>query len=129
MFNRNVVLMSALILNLFLNAGCFAVVIGAAAGAGGIAFIKGILTQNVDYDVKKVHEASLKAVKDLALNVSSDQLDVHASMIKGSYPDGKNFSIQLEALTERATNIMIRIGVFGDEERSRMILNAILKRL
>ena len=118
-----------LMLNLVLNSGCFAVIIGAAAGAGGVAYIRGILVQNVDQDINRVHDAVIDSAKKLGLLISSDVLNVHSAIIKGSYSDGKTFVVNLDALTEHATKIAIRIGVFGDEARSRTILNTIMERL
>ena len=42
---------------------------------------------------------------------------------------GQDVHVNVEALTERSSKLSIRVGVFGDEAVSQMILNAIQKRL
>jgi len=118
----------ALILSLT-TAGCVPLLIGAAAGAGGITYVKGALVKNVDHPVKKAHKASLSALKSLKLFVRSDEFSRHSSVIKGEYTDGKSFQINIEALTERSSKITIRVGMLGDQEKSQIILNAIQKKL
>jgi len=109
--------------------GCVPLVIGAAAGAGGITFVKGKLEKNFDYSVEKVHKASLAAIKSLDLFVRSDELSRHLSVTKGEFDDGKGFNVTITALTERASKIVIRVGLLGDQAKSEMILEAIEKKL
>jgi len=117
------------LIGLVMNAGCVPLIIGAAAGAGGVSYMRGALEQNVDHPIKKVHQAALKGLKDFKIFVKSDELNVHSAVMKGEYPDGKKVQVNIEALTEQASKIIIRVGIMGDEEKSHMILNAIRKKL
>jgi hypothetical protein len=50
-------------------------------------------------------------------------------VIKGKMADGKSFTINLKRLSENSTEVGIRIGTFGDRERSEAIqhkINALL---
>lgn len=109
--------------------GCVPLIIGAAAGAGSMIYIKGSLVRNVDHTVARVNKASVAALKDLGLFVMSDELNKRSSVIKAEYEDGKSVSVFIDALTERSSKITIRIGVFGDQDRSQGILNVILMEL
>lgn len=109
--------------------GCVPLLIGAAAGAGGIAYVKGALVENIDETVEDIHQASLAALKDLGLFVTSDELNRHSVLINAEYEDGKKVVIKVDAITEYVSKITIRVGVVGDQEDSRLILNAIEKRL
>jgi trimethylamine:corrinoid methyltransferase-like protein len=109
--------------------GCIPLLVGAAAGAGGIAFVKGKLEQNIDEPVEKVHEASVAALKDLGLFVKSEELNPHESTITAEYETGQKVNIETEALTEYVSKISIRVGLMGDQEESRLILSAIEKKL
>ena len=117
------------IFSLMAMVGCIPLLIGAVAGVGGMTFVKGKLIHNVDHTVSQVNKASLKALKDLHLFVTSDELNKRSSVIKAEYESGKNISVFIDALTERSSRITIRIGTFGDPEKSQAILNAILKKL
>lgn len=109
--------------------GCVPLLIGAAAGAGSMTYVKGALIKNVDKPVAKVHKASLSAIEGLDLFITSDELNKHSAIIKAEYEDGKKVKVFIDALTERSSKITIRIGTFGDDDRSQVILTAIQKKL
>lgn len=113
------------------NQGCVALVVGAAVGAGGFAFIKGNLEQNLDHSVKEVYNASLKALDKLKIDVYKKTLETHHGVIYGytERQDKTRVKITIQALTEKASNIKIRVGWVGDESRSIEILEAIKKAL
>ena len=117
--------------SLLTNQGCVALVVGAAVGAGGFAFIKGNLEQNLDNPVKEVYNASLKALDKLKIDVYKKTLETHQGIIYG-YTEGQDktrVKITIQALTEKASNIKIRMGWVGDESRSIAILEAVKKAL
>ena len=111
------------------TAGCVPLLIGAAVGAGSMVFINGALVENIDESVEDLHQAALDALKDLEIFVMSDELTRHSALIKAEYTDGKNVDIKVDAITEYVSKITIRVGLIGDQEDSRLILNAIEKRL
>ena len=109
--------------------GCIPLLVGAAAGAGGIAYIKGTLEQNLDASVEKVHKATLAALKGLKLSITKEELSLHDSKIQAEYPDNTKINIDSTSLTEQSSTIKIRVGVFGDQQKSEVILNAIRKKI
>ena len=111
------------------TSGCFALLVGAAAGAGGVAYVKGILEKNFDRSVAQVHRASLTALKKLKMTIHDDDVTQHNAKIKATDTDGKKVEVIIEALTEKSSKLQIRVGVFGDQEQSQSILNAIQKHL
>jgi hypothetical protein len=111
------------------SSGCVALLLGAAAGAGGIAYVKGTLEKNFDVPVEKVHRATLAAFKKIGVTLISEEKTQHSSELKGAFADEKEVKVSILSLTERTSKIQIRIGVFGDEDRSQIVLNAIQRRL
>jgi hypothetical protein len=110
-------------------AGCVPLIIGAAAGVGGVAYVNGSLVRNVDEPVEKVHKAALAGLKKLGLFVTSDELDKHSSTIRAQYEDAKKVRVSIEALTEYVTQVSIRVGTFGNQDESYAILDAILEKI
>lgn len=117
------------IFSLVTMSGCIPLLIGAAAGVGGISYAKGALIKNVDHTVSKVHKAGLAALKKLNLFVTTDELNKRSALIRAEYENGQKIQIFIDALTERSSKITIRIGTFGNQEQSQIILNAIQKKL
>jgi hypothetical protein len=110
------------------SSGC-ALLVGAAAGAGGFAYVKGDLQKNFDYPLDRLHKASARALRDIKAVVISDETDKHSSKIKFTLEGDKGGEINIKSLTEKASKLSIRIGIFGDETESQMVLNAITKNL
>ncbi len=109
--------------------GCVPLIVGAAAGAGGVVFVKGMLSKNFDVPVKGVYQASMKGLKSLKYSIYADKLKLHAAYIRAEDASGKKIYVDISALTEKASKIRIRAGIIGDELQSQAILNAIEKYL
>ena len=97
----------------------------AAAGAGTYYYIKGDLKRNYEAPMDKTWEATIKSVEALKLNVESQKHDALTGVIKGKMADEKGFEINLKRIGENLTEVGIRIGTFGDRERSEAIHNKI----
>jgi len=111
---------------LFVAAG-----VGAAAGVGTAQYIGGELKQAYAAPMEKAWKASLAAVDELKLTAtekSIDNLDQNR-VIKGKTRGGRDFQISLEATAKDVTTVKVRIGVFGDEEYSKEVQEAISKNL
>lgn len=109
--------------------GCAAVVIGGAAGAGTVVWLKGSLEQQINKPLGQVHTAALAAMKDLELPVHENQKDALNAKIRSQFVDGDKVWIDIESLTGSSSKIKIRVGVMGDEKKSLRILDIINRRL
>lgn len=114
---------------LLMASGCIPIVVGAVAGAGGVTYLRGTLVKNVPATVPELHEATLEAFKTLKMYVVEDKLEKRTAKVKAEYEDGKTVNVFIDALTEYATKITIRVGVFGDQDESLAILGAIEEKL
>jgi len=126
---KNILLVTSLGLILITASGCIALLIGAAAGAGGVVYVKGELEKNFDATVAKVHKASIAGLKNLDMFILSDELNVHDASIRSEDAQGKKVTINIDALTERSSKIKIRVGLVGNKMKSQIILDAIERKL
>lgn len=110
-------------------AGCVPLVIGAAAGVGGYAWVQGELVQPMNTSAEKLHRAASRAMRDLKLAVYEDKGDRLSGKINAKFADGTDVNIHIDAKTEYKSEIKIRVGVLGDKEKSEMIFTAIKRRL
>ena len=108
--------------------GCWAAV-GAGAGASTVAYIDGSVKDNVDASLESVHSAALKACEELQYKVTSESKDAKTVEIIARTGKDEKIKIDLAFLTEKATEVKIRVGVFGDEALSIDLLEAIKKSL
>jgi len=109
--------------------GCIGLFLGAAAGAGGYAWVQGALTKEFMVPAQDLQRATSRALDDLGVQVKDQKADRLSAQYNAVFAEGQKMSIVIEATTERSAKVRIRVGVFGDKTRSEMVLNAIEKRL
>lgn len=114
-----------------LMSGCAVVLLGAGAGAGvaGATYVMGKLEDEVNAPVSNVQRATVAALKALELPVDKERGDKLAAELESETADQKKIWISITLLTSSRSKIVIRVGVMGDEIRSRQILQAIHTRL
>jgi hypothetical protein len=111
--------------------GCAVALLGVGAGAGvaGATYVMGKLEDEVDAPVPKVQRATVAALKSLGLPVDKERGDKLAAELESETADQKKVWVSITSLTSSRSKIVIRVGLLGDEVRSRQILQAIRARL
>jgi hypothetical protein len=114
-----------------LGAGCAAVVIGgaAAAGAGTVAYIRGELRAVESAPLDRVWSASQAAMDDLQFAPTTKDKDGLSARLIARTASDKKVTINLAKQGDNVTEIRIRVGFFGDESVSRLVLEKIKLRL
>jgi len=107
--------------------GCVAAAIG--AGAGTVAYIRGDLELTESAELDAVYKAAVNATEELELNLTSKTKDALSATIVSRDAQDKKVTIKLKAITEDSTKISIRIGLFGDEIKSKLIYDKIKDNL
>jgi len=108
--------------------GCIIAAVGAGA-AGTVAYVKGDLETIESKKLEVVHEATVKALKDLELSISQDTKDKMAATVIARDSQDKKVTVNLTAVTDESTEISIRFGTFGNEAKSTMVYNKIKENL
>jgi len=109
--------------------GCVALAVGGAAGAAGVMYHEGRLVDKVNAPLEKAYSASLATLESKKLIVTSKSADIADAHIKSKYADDKEIWIDIEAITSEVCEIKIRVGAFGDQDRSIDLLEGIKSRL
>ena len=130
--NRTKLLMTVFMVSLLaLTNGCFLFVVGAAAGAGaaGYAWVDGELKVTEASSLSQTWDASLATMKDLEFSVTTKAKDALSGNLTAQTADNKTVKIDLKYISNTSTEVRIRVGTFGDENLSRIILNKINSHL
>lgn len=114
---------------IFVSSGCIPLMIGAAAGAGGVIWAKGTLHEDFNKPLDRVYRASKIALKKLDLPVKVDKKDNLTAKLESEFSDGKHIAIDIQYVSKYTSKISIRVGPLGDEVRSREISEMIIKYL
>ena len=112
----------------FGGAGCASTTADAAGGAS-VAYALGDLEAEVESTPQKIVKAARGALEDLEIHIASvDSTSLDGQVIGHTATDDK-VDITVKRLDDTRSRISIRIGIFGDEEGSRRIYDAIRERL
>ena len=103
--------------------GCL--MVAAGAGASAVAYVRGDLETNLNYDYNKVVDSARNAVKDLEFARVSENKDALKAVLVARTAMDKKVEITITNSGKKLTNIKIRVGLFGDEALSMSILDKI----
>ena len=106
-------------------------IVGAAAGAGTIAYVQGKYSMNMDGSLKDVYNAALEAVQnnnDYVIT-KKDITPTDATIEGNTKVDTTDFSIEIEKLTSNASKVTIKFGTFGDRAASATLMDQIQKNV
>ncbi len=106
------------------TSGCLAVAAGAGAGAA-VAYVRGELEAPLDAGFEKAVVAANRAVQELQFAKVSEHKDALLDLIVARNAADKKIEIRLESESDRRTKLKIRVGFFGDEALSMVILERI----
>lgn len=128
---KNRVFLLPLTLLLFLT-GCGALVVfgaGTAAGVAGYKWYEGALTVIYEAPYIKAWDASLKALEKMGAEIQSQNHDLTKGTIKAELKEKKSVSISLAYKSAQQTEVVIRVGFFGDKDASDVVQENIRKEL
>ena len=106
------------------TSGCFVVALGAAgaAGAGTVAYARGQLDATLANGYDQVLAASNRALDELQLVKISEKKDAFSAILIARTAEDKRVEIRIAKEGDILTTVRIRVGIFGDEEKSRTLL-------
>jgi hypothetical protein len=127
MQKRQVFLTLVLVCAVAVTQGCVVAAVG--AGAGTVAYVRGDLETVESEELDAVYKATEKALDELELTVSKKTKDAMSAEIIARDSQDKKIRVKLVATAEGTTKVSIRIGMFGNETKSRLIYEQIKKNL
>ena len=114
---------------LVFSSGC-AVVAGGVIGGSAAAYLKGVLKTKEPASFDKVWFAVVETVEQQELEVTKKESNVGKALIEAKLRDqDKMVYITVKYHKPEITNLIIRVGVWGDEDESRRMLKLIHEKL
>lgn len=118
-----------LCLSLLAAPGCGALLLVGGAGTSAIAFATGELRATEEASLAALDEACRVAVETLGYSEIESSRDDEKARWQAVTAGGEPVDIHLHAKRPDQTEVRIRIGVFGHEGRSRLVLEQIRQSL
>jgi outer membrane protein OmpA-like peptidoglycan-associated protein len=111
--------------------GCAAVLVGAGAGAGAIAYVQGKAVQTFESDYNRTVLAVADTLEDLKIPVEEKLSDALKTTIKAKRPDETPVTVDVVRLEPGKTEVGVRTGDVGVMNRkvSHQILSFVEERL
>ena len=118
---------------LALPGGCAAPVVIASAAvpavqAGTEAFVRGDLESAQIASMETMYAAAESALNDLEFRIVSQRLGTNTAYLKARELGGRPVTVDFERRSPQVTKTTIRVGVWGDQAISRLILGEIQAR-
>jgi hypothetical protein len=89
----------------------------------------GTLSANLDRGIGRSFEAVQEAVRQLGFTTIMAQQDGVAAEVLARDTQGQNITIKLEAVSPDETTLAMRVGIFGDRNKSNVIFRRIQENL
>ena len=89
----------------------------------------GTLTATMDRGIDRVYQAVQKTIGDLGLTTIMSEQDGVVAEILLRDAQGEAINIRLQAISPSRTSLMMRAGMQGDANKSRVIFRGIQDRL
>ena len=111
--------------------GCAAALLagGAAVGAGTFAFVNGQLQTTEEVPLDRAWAASVKAMDQMQFSIKKREKDALHARVTAMDSRKRYIVIDLNRENSYLTKITIRVGMFGDEKASELILSKIRRNL
>ena len=126
-FTRNLCLCFLILFSVLTISGCGAVIVGGAAAVGTVAYFQGDLHAELKGSLKQ----SIKAVDAAILRAGIDTITRSVDNLGAYYElrthQEERLEITMKKVDKRSTQVLIRVGLFGDESLSHTILEEIQK--
>jgi hypothetical protein len=104
--------------------------LGGGAGIGATKYMRGEMESSYAANMDTTWMACQKALKEVGIEIngSIQERPIHW-MLQGRAKGGEKVRVTLDALSNKVTRVSVRIGIFGDEQISKKIHDAISRRL
>jgi hypothetical protein len=109
--------------------GCGALLLVGGAGTSAIAFATGELRSTEETSMAELDAATRQALEALGYGAIEAEREEERVRWRARTAGGDPVDIRLRARGADRTEVRIRIGVFGDEARSRLVLEQIHQSL
>lgn len=92
--------------------------LGCAAGLLGLAACMATVKRGIDVPLQQVHDAAMKAVKDLKLTPGPANIDFQRSIVKAAMSDGREVTVVADKVSDKHTTLRVTVG-YADTDLNR----------
>ena len=126
---KSLAVIGMLVFLTIVGTGCMSLVVGAGAGAGATAYIKGESIRTYNFPMREMAIAAQRTFSDLDISASETSITQIESNLVGNTSDGSKVTVKLISKGDDITEARVRVGLIGNETASQRIHDKILMNL
>ncbi|HSW00891.1 MAG TPA: DUF3568 family protein [Sedimentisphaerales bacterium] len=104
---------------------------GGCGAGGAVSRMRGEAATEEAYGIEPTYEAARQALESLKLKIIEDETgaDALSAHVTARDSGGTKVYVRLRAITANTTRVLVQVGAFGDEGKTRRIQETIRERL
>ena len=102
---------------------------GGGGGGGALLWLGGWLSLPFYTPHDRVFRAARSALHDLDVVLEDEELEADRGVLDGYGRDSKRVMVKTQTAGDKATKVRIRVGLWGNQQRSLQILEQLNKHL
>lgn len=118
-----------LVLSLVVSFGGCWFLVGAGAATGGVLYVKGAAQKSYPVNVEKAYNAALAVLAEDRIVPYKKEVAPTVASIEATLADGKTIKWSFKASGAETTEVTLRIGTFGDKDRSNYFFQKLDKHI
>ena len=111
-----------LVLALLFSSGCTLIGVGAASAIGGTHYLSGEIKASYPVSIYHLYEVSLYTFQEEQMKVVSVKNTKTDADIEAKFDDDTSVKVHIYYNKEGLATLGVRVGMIGDEKRSRELL-------
>jgi len=121
--------MRAFVLSILLlfSSGCTVIGVGAASAVGGTYYLSGEIKASYPVSIYHLYEVSLYTFQEEKMEIVSVENTRKDADIEAKFYDGTQVRVHIYYNKEGYASLGVRVGMIGDEKRSRELLKKMEK--
>ena len=127
--NRRTIVILLLFAFVAATAGCRSTRTSSGATTGGMNYVTGAYQKSYPYTVRRTYEAVLDVLEVDKIPAYAKEAGATIASVSATLEDGTKMTVNMKATGASATAVTIRIGAFGDADRSNYFFEQISQRL
>lgn len=129
--NKPLIILSGILIGITLlsSYGCRAYQVGGGAAAGAATYMTGKLRSIERAPLDRTWQAAQNAVEDLGFDIISKEKTTVSSSFTARGANKKQISANLQKISEVLTEVVVKVGWFGDESIATLFLGRLKENL
>jgi len=104
------------------SAGCVFLIFGAMGAIGTATWLDGKISQDYNVPFDRMIESAKQGLASMKMDVSKETRKDTVCQLISSYFDGRMVWVDIRKISEKLSQVQVRVGALGDQHEARKVL-------